>query len=43
MDAQFESLGIWLDFTNAYQTVKPGIHRSRVVDARPGAEEKGML
>ena len=42
MDAQFESLGIWLDFPNAYQTIKPGyIEAAWWTLAR--AEEKGML
>ena len=42
MDAQFEQLGIWLDFPNAYQTVKPGyIEAAWWTLAR--AEEKGML
>ena len=42
MDAQFENLGVWLDFPNAYQTVKPEyIEAAWWTLAR--AEEKGML
>ena len=42
MDAQFEQLGVWLDFPDAYQTVKPGyIEAAWWTLAR--AEEKGML
>ena len=42
MDAQFENLGVWLDFENAYQTVKPGyIEAAWWTLAR--ADEKGML
>ncbi|MCX6696965.1 MAG: isoleucine--tRNA ligase [Methanoregula sp.] len=42
MDTQFENLGVWLDFTNAYQTVKPEyIEAAWWTLAR--AEEKGML
>jgi len=42
MDDQFENLGIWLDFKNAYQTIKP-----EYVEAAwwtlAKAQEKGML
>ena len=42
MDDQFASLGVWLDFQNAYQTVKP-----EYIEAAwwtlAQAEEKGML
>ncbi|MFA4860410.1 isoleucine--tRNA ligase [Methanoregula sp.] len=42
MDDQFESLGVWLDFKNAYQTIKP-----EYVEAAwwtlAKAQEKGML
>jgi isoleucyl-tRNA synthetase len=42
MDRQFESLGIWLDFKNAYQTVTPDyIEAAWWTLAR--AEDKGML
>ncbi|MFA5237847.1 MAG: class I tRNA ligase family protein, partial [Methanoregula sp.] len=42
MDAQFESLGIWLDFKNAYQTITPGyVEAAWWTLAR--AQEKGML
>jgi isoleucyl-tRNA synthetase len=42
MDAQFENLGVWLDFANAYQTVEPGyIEAAWWTLAR--ADEKGML
>jgi isoleucyl-tRNA synthetase len=42
MDKQFESLGVWLDFKGAYQTVKPEyIEAAWWTLAR--AEEKGML
>ncbi len=42
MDAQFENLGVWLDFANAYQTVKPEyIEAAWWTLAR--ADEKGML
>ena len=42
MDDQFISLGVWLDFKNAYQTVKPEyIEAAWWTLAR--AEEKGML
>ena len=42
MDDQFASLGVWLDFANAYQTVKPEyIEAAWWALAR--AEEKGML
>jgi isoleucyl-tRNA synthetase len=42
MDAQFENLGVWLDFPNACQTVEPGyIEAAWWTLAR--AEEKGML
>ena len=42
MDAQFENLGIWLDFPNAYQTIKPEyVEAAWWTLAR--AEEKGML
>jgi len=42
MDDQFASLGVWLDFKNAYQTVKPEyIEAAWWTLAR--AEEKGML
>jgi isoleucyl-tRNA synthetase len=42
MDDQFESLGVWLDFAGAYQTVKPEyIEAAWWTLAR--AEEKGML
>jgi isoleucyl-tRNA synthetase len=42
MDKQFENLGVWLDFANAYQTVKPGyIEAAWWTLAR--ADEKGML
>ncbi len=42
MDVQFESLGVWLDFKNAYQTVKPEyIEAAWWTLAR--AQEKGML
>jgi len=42
MDDQFAGLGVWLDFTNAYQTVKPEyIEAAWWALAR--AEEKGML
>jgi isoleucyl-tRNA synthetase len=42
MDEQFESLGIWLDFSGAYQTITPGyIEAAWWTLAR--AEEKGML
>ena len=42
MDEQFENLGVWLDFKNAYQTVKPEyIEAAWWTLAR--AEEKGML
>ena len=42
MDKQFESLGVWLDFAGAYQTVKPEyIEAAWWTLAR--AEEKGML
>ena len=42
MDSQFESLGIWLDFKNAYQTVKPEYIEAAwwTLDR---AQEKGML
>ena len=42
MDTQFESLGIWLDFPGAYQTITPGyVEAAWWTLAR--AEEKGML
>ena len=42
MDDQFAGLGVWLDFKNAYQTVKPEyIEAAWWTLAR--AEEKGML
>ncbi|MCX6691861.1 MAG: isoleucine--tRNA ligase, partial [Methanoregula sp.] len=42
MDAQFENLGVWLDFENAYQTVKPEyIEAAWWTLAR--ADAKGML
>ncbi len=42
MDEQFESLGVWLDFAGAYQTVKPEyIEAAWWTLAK--AEEKGML
>ena len=42
MDAQFENLGVWLDFANAYQTVRPEyIEAAWWTLAR--ADEKGML
>ncbi|HUH78769.1 MAG TPA: isoleucine--tRNA ligase [Methanoregula sp.] len=42
MDGQFESLGVWLDFKNAYQTVRPEyIEAAWWTLAR--AQEKGML
>jgi isoleucyl-tRNA synthetase len=42
MDDQFASLGVWLDFKNAYQTVKPEyIEAAWWTLAR--AQEKGML
>ena len=42
MDDQFENLGVWLDFSNAYQTVKPEyIEAAWWTLAR--AQEKGML
>ena len=42
MDDQFASLGVWLDFKNAYQTVRPEyIEAAWWTLAR--AEEKGML
>ncbi|MFA6362303.1 isoleucine--tRNA ligase [Methanoregula sp.] len=42
MDTQFESLGVWLDFKNAYQTIKPEyVEAAWWTLAR--AEEKGML
>jgi isoleucyl-tRNA synthetase len=42
MDDQFESLGVWLDFAGAYQTVKPEyIEAAWWTLAR--AEDKGML
>ena len=42
MDDQFASLGVWLDFPNAYQTVMPEyIEAAWWTLAR--AEEKGML
>jgi hypothetical protein len=42
MDEQFENLGVWLDFANAYQTVMPEyIEAAWWTLAR--ADEKGML
>jgi len=42
MDNQFENLGIWLDFKNAYQTIKPEyVEAAWWTLAR--AQEKGML
>jgi isoleucyl-tRNA synthetase len=42
MDAQFGNLGVWLDFANAYQTVRPEyIEAAWWTLAR--ADEKGML
>ncbi|WAC04831.1 MAG: isoleucine--tRNA ligase [Methanoregula sp.] len=42
MDTQFENLGVWLDFANAYQTVEPGyIEAAWWTLAR--ADAKGML
>lgn len=42
MDKQFENLGVWLDFENAYQTVKPEyIEAAWWTLAR--SQEKGML
>lgn len=42
MDTQFENLGVWLDFANAYQTVEP-----QYIEAAwwtlERADEKGML
>ncbi|HVP96283.1 isoleucine--tRNA ligase [Methanoregula sp.] len=42
MDAQFENLGVWLDFPGAYQTITPGyVEAAWWTLAR--AQEKGML
>ena len=42
MDTQFESLGVWLDFPGAYQTITPGyVEAAWWTLAR--AQEKGML
>ena len=42
MDAQFENLGIWMDFKNAYQTIKPWYVEAAWWTLAK-AQEKGML
>ncbi|MDD1703603.1 MAG: isoleucine--tRNA ligase [Methanoregula sp.] len=42
MDSQFESLGVWLDFKNAYQTVTPDYVEAAWWTLER-AQEKGML
>ncbi|MGB9176361.1 MAG: isoleucine--tRNA ligase [Methanoregula sp.] len=42
MDSQFESLGVWLDFAGAYQTVMPEYIEAAWWTLKK-AEEKGML
>ncbi|MFA5254589.1 MAG: class I tRNA ligase family protein, partial [Methanoregula sp.] len=42
MDAQFENLGIWMDFPNAYQTIKPWYVEAAWWTLAK-AQEKGML
>lgn len=42
MDTQFESLGVWLDFAGAYQTVMPEYIEAAWWTLKK-AEEKGML
>ena len=39
MDKQFESLGVWLDFTRCIPDRETGIYRGCMVDARPGTGE----
>lgn len=42
MDAQFENLGVWMDFKNAYQTIKPWYVEAAWWTLAK-AQEKGML
>ena len=42
MDAQFENLGVWMDFPNAYQTIRPSYVEAAWWTLAK-AQEKGML